>query len=130
MASALSRRAALVLLAAGGSAALLAACVPTLPPPSPPPRAGAAAGQPKAGGTLRMGVLGDIQGLDGHLTTGLDYLRRVWDVVSVLDEKLDTVPQLAHQVDVSPDARQMTVKLRPGVRFHTGRELSAPDLVG
>jgi len=49
--------------------------------------------------------------------------------VSVLDEKLNTVPQLAQQVDVTSDARQMTVKLRPGVRFHTGRELTSQDLV-
>ena len=28
-------------------------------------------------------------GLDGHLTTGLDSLRRVWDVVNILDDKLE-----------------------------------------
>ena len=127
MASPFSRRSALALLAAGGSAALLAACVPAVPTASP--ASGSGAGQPKSGGTLRMGVLGDIQGLDGHLTTGLDYLRRVWDVVSVLDEKLDTVPVLAESLDLSPDATQMTLHLRKGVKFHTGRDLTSDDLI-
>lgn len=75
-----------------------------------------------------MGVLGDLLGLDGHLTTGLDSLRRVWDVVSILDDKLDTVPMIAQSLDLSADARQMTIKLRRGIQFHTGRELTSQDV--
>src|SRR6185437_9497387 len=125
-----TRRSALALIIAGAAAAL-ASCASPVPAaqPTQAPSAGSASSGPRPGGTLRAGVLGDLLGLDGHLTTGLDSLRRVWDVVSVLDEKLNTVPQLAQQVYVSPDARQMTVKLRPGVRFHTGRELTSQDLV-
>lgn len=123
-----TRRRALALLVAGGTAALAAACASPVPAAQPPFAATTSTG-PRPGGTLRVGVLGDLLGLDGHLTTGLDSLRRVWDVVGVLDEKLNTVPQLAQQVDVTPDARQMAVKLRPGVRFHTGRELTSQDLV-
>ena len=36
-----------------------------------------------------LDVLGDLLGLDGHFTTGLDSLRRVWDVINVLDDKLN-----------------------------------------
>ncbi|HEX8969447.1 MAG TPA: ABC transporter substrate-binding protein, partial [Chloroflexota bacterium] len=116
---------------AGGSAALVAACTSPVPAaqPTQAPAAQSANSAPRSGGTLRVGVLGDLLGLDGHLTTGLDSLRRIWDVVNVLDEKLNTVPQLAQQLDVRPDARQMTIKLRSGVRFHTGRELTSQDLV-
>jgi peptide/nickel transport system substrate-binding protein len=126
-----TRRSALTLLVAGGAAALAAACASPVPAaqPAQPPAAATTSTGPRPGGTLRVGVLGDLLGLDGHLTTGLDSLRRVWDVVSVLDEKLNTVPQLAQQVEVTPDARQMTIKLRPGVRFHTGRVLTSQDLV-
>ena len=56
-----------------------------------------------------------LLGLDGHLTTGLDSLRRVWDVVNILDDKLNTVPVLAESLDLSTDARQMTIKLRSGI---------------
>ena len=154
----LRRRSALALLG-GGTAALLAACsaptpaapsaptplaapgqasAPTPVAPTPlaaPAQASApapqptATAQPRPGGTLRIGVLGDIQGLDGHLVTGLDYLRRVWDVVSLLDDQLNTVPVLANALDVSPDAMHMTIRLRSGVHFHTGRELTADDVI-
>src|SRR5579864_7221434 len=129
-----TRRSALALLMAGGAAALAAACASPVPAAqststTQAPSAAPTSAGPRPGGTLRVGVLGYLLGLDGHLTTGLDSLRRVWDVVSVLDEKLNTVPQLAQQVSVTPDAREMTVKLRPGVLFHTGRELSSQDLV-
>ena len=123
----LTRRAALGRLLIGGTAALAAACTTPAPSTAPAPTS-LTTGQPRSGGTLRVGVLGDLLGLDGHLTTGLDSLRRVWDVVSVLDDRLNTVPMLAASVDLTPDARQMTLKLRPGVQFHTGRALTSADL--
>lgn len=124
-----SRRAALKLVALTGVATLAAACS-GIAPASAPTQAPAAAvsSQPKTGGTLRVGVLGDLLGLDGHLTTGLDSLRRVWDVVNILDDKLNTVPVLAESLDLSTDARQMTIKLRGGIQFHTGRELTSQDV--
>src|SRR5450631_2479680 len=124
----LTRRALLGVLVAGGTAALMAACTGSSPPVAAPTSAGQP-GPPRAGGTLRVGVLGDLQGLDGHLTTGLDSSRRIWDVLSVLDDKLNTVPVLAESVEVSPDAKQMTLKLRQGVQFHTGRELTSDDVI-
>jgi peptide/nickel transport system substrate-binding protein len=125
----LTRRATLALLASGGAAALASAC--SAPAPAAPAAtvAASAVDQPRSGGTLRAGVLGDLLGLDGHLTTGLDSLRRVFDVVNVLDEKLNTVPVLAESLTLTPDAKQMTVKVRTGIAFHTGRELTAEDLV-
>jgi peptide/nickel transport system substrate-binding protein len=118
------------LLVVGGTGALAAACsgsIPTAAPTAAP--SVVASNQPRAGGSLRVGVLGDLLGLDGHLTTGLDSLRRVWDVVNVLDDKLNTVPVLVESLDLTPDAKQMTLKLRTGIQFHTGRELTADDLV-
>jgi peptide/nickel transport system substrate-binding protein len=126
-----TRRAALRLVACSGAAALLSACANPAPaaPSATPPPASAAAITPRPGGALRGGVLGDLLGLDGHLTTGLDSVRRVFDVVNVLDAKLNTVPVLAQSLELTSDARQMTIKLRQGVKFHTGRELTAQDLV-
>ena len=87
------------------TAALAAACSGIAPASTPTQApAGGASSQPKTGGTLRVGVLGDLLGLDGHLTTGLDSLRRVWDVVNILDDKLNTVPVLAESLDLSTDA--------------------------
>src|SRR5436309_13863442 len=125
----LSRREALRLTMVGAVTALAAACTAPAPAAQPTTAVPSSPDQPRSGGALRVGVLGDLQGLDGHLTTGLDSLRRVWDVTSVLDVKLNTVPVLAQSLDVTPDATQMTIKLRQGVHFHTGRELTADDLV-
>ena len=127
----LSRRIALRLVLVGGTTALAAACSGIAPASAPSTTSATAVSstQPRAGGSLRVGVLGDLLGLDGHLTTGLDSLRRVWDVVTILDDKLNTVPVLVESLDLTPDAQQMTLKLRRGIQFHTDRELTAEDLV-
>src|ERR1051326_6439747 len=111
--TALTRRKALQLLAIGGAGALGAACsspAPSAAPVQAPPTVSSS--QPRSGGTLRVGILGDLLGLDGHLTTGLDSLCRVCDVVNILDDKLNTIPVLVESLDLTPDARQMTLKLR------------------
>ena len=74
-------------------------------------------------------MLGDLQGLDGHLTTGLDSLYRIFNPVSALDDRLEILPVLAERVELSPDAKQLKLTLRKGVTFHTGRELTSEDLV-
>jgi peptide/nickel transport system substrate-binding protein len=125
----ITRRAVVRAMAFGATAAAAAACSSAVPASAPAQAPTANSAQPRSGGTLRVGVLGDLLGLDGHLTTGLDSLRRVWDVVNILDDKLNTVPVLVESLDLSPDARQMTLKLRSGIQFHTGRELISDDLV-
>src|SRR5207253_1103935 len=72
---------------------------------------------------------GDIQGLDGHLTTGLDTTRRMWETLTVLDDKLNSVGVLAESFELSSDAKQLRLNLRKGVQFHTGRELTADDVI-
>ena len=44
------------------------------------------------------------------------------------DEKLDLVPGLAESVEVSPDRRTYTVRLRPDLRWEDGRPLTAEDV--
>ncbi|MBV8083230.1 MAG: ABC transporter substrate-binding protein [Chloroflexi bacterium] len=146
------------LLGSGAAGLLLAACgsqaAPSASPPSaatsPPatakpstaaatssPGAGSAkpsaapsgAVQPKSGGVLRMGVLGDLQGLDGHLTTGLDTTRRIWEPLTVLDAQLNVSSVLAESFDIKSDAKQLTLQLRKGVQWHTGRELTSDDVI-
>jgi peptide/nickel transport system substrate-binding protein len=42
-----------------------------------------------------------------------------------IDEKLNIVPQLALSYETSADGKAMTIKLRPGVKFHDGEPLDA-----
>src|SRR5579864_2830639 len=85
------RRTALRWLAAGAGLTLLAACgqaapaAPTAPPPASttPTQAAAptAQAQPKSGGTLRMGMVGDLTQLEGQLImpSTLDTLWQIYD---------------------------------------------------
>ncbi|HQR46425.1 MAG TPA: ABC transporter substrate-binding protein [Thermoanaerobaculia bacterium] len=44
------------------------------------------------------------------------------------DERLELVPGLAESVDVSPDHRTYTVRLRPDLRWEDGRPVTAADV--
>jgi peptide/nickel transport system substrate-binding protein len=148
----LTRRAALYVLGGGGTAALIAACsgpsaapaAPTAPAPtlaasvSATPGAAAvtvsataqpAANQPKTGGSLRWGLLGNIVTLDGHNYGGTPHIFHVFDRLILLDEQLKWMPRLAERWDINTDYTQITLHLRKGVQFHSGRELTADDVL-
>src|ERR1044071_3255323 len=102
----MKRRQVLRLLAGGGIIALGAACVPPAPsarvnPGTSIPQTPAA---PRAGGTLRLGTLGDLASLDGHASGPFDTLYQVWDLLGVEDEKLELQPVLAESFEWSSDA--------------------------
>ena len=42
-----------------------------------------------------------------------------------IDEKLNIVPQLALSHETSADGKEVTIKLRPGVKFHDGEPFDA-----
>src|SRR5579859_2301494 len=150
-----SRRALLALLGAGAGAIGLSACaspVPSAPasgaaptsaaaPTAPAAAAAAAAatststtstsGQPRSGGKLVAAKLGDVANLDGHYWSPNGGLH-VWlsyDTLARYDQSLTPQPQLAESWDVSSDLKQITVNLRKGVTFHSGREFNADDVI-
>ena len=94
-----------------------------------PTAAGAA--QPKSGGTLQAAKLGDVANLDGHYWSPAGGLH-VWlsyDTLARYDQNLEPQPQLAESWNVSLDGKQVTVNLRKGVTFHSGREFTSDDVV-
>jgi peptide/nickel transport system substrate-binding protein len=155
----LSRRHALTLVATASAATLLSACgvsaptaAPTTSPAKPaaaptpasaaastpasaagptPAAAAASAGQPRTGGTLRVGAVGDVATLDGHSwgpKNGFSIFM-IYDTLTNYDEKLQPTPQLAESWDRSADSKQLTLNLRKGVQFHTGREMTSEDVI-
>ena len=88
-----------------------------------------AAGQPKSGGTLRWGLLGNIVTLDGHNYGGTTHVFHVFDRLIVLDEQLNWQPRLAESWEINKDFTQIKLSLRKGVQFHSGRELTSDDVV-
>jgi ABC-type transport system substrate-binding protein len=109
--------------------------LPRAPPAAPAPAATVAtttqpsAAQPKTGGTLRWGLLGNIVTLDGHNYGGTTHIFHVFDRLIVLDEQLNWQPRLAESWDINKDFTQIKLSLRKGVQFHSGRELTSDDVV-
>jgi peptide/nickel transport system substrate-binding protein len=97
--------------------------VPAAPGPT-------ASGQPKRGGTLRTGQVGEPLNLDPHYFTPLsgDTTFPVLDRLIAYDDKLQPQPQLAESWEQSSDLKQIKLNLRKGVQFHDGRELTSEDV--
>jgi peptide/nickel transport system substrate-binding protein len=82
----------------------------------------------QAGTILRIGLAEDPDMLDPSL--GRTYVGRIvfsafCDKLFDIDEKLNIVPQLALSYETSADGKAMTIKLRPGVKFHDGEPFDA-----
>jgi peptide/nickel transport system substrate-binding protein len=147
-----TRRTALQLLGGLGGVGLLAACAPspgaaptpaTAPPSAPaavPATAPASSGgtatqapgkpageQPRAGGTLRVGLASEPANLDPHLVGGTSVATswHAFDTLTAYDSQLQPQPMLAERFEVSPDYKQVKLSLRPGVTFHNGKELDS-----
>jgi peptide/nickel transport system substrate-binding protein len=147
-----SRRAFLKLVGAGTAMTLLAACqgtpaasgptsVPaaqptTVPLAAQPTTAAAApnattAASPKSGGTLTAMQAGDLSSVDGHYYTPGAGLSAwiVFDTLTEYDDNLKPQPALAESWDQSSDGKQISLTLRKGVTFHSGREVTSDDLI-
>src|ERR1700709_1688442 len=82
----------------------------------------------QAQSTLRIGLAEDPDVLDP--TMARTYVGRIvfaafCDKLFDIDEKLNIVPQLALSHETSADGRTVTIKLRPGVKFHDGEAFDA-----
>ncbi|WP_315801389.1 ABC transporter substrate-binding protein [Bradyrhizobium sp. SZCCHNS3002] len=78
--------------------------------------------------TLRIGLAEDPDVLDP--TMARTYVGRIvfaatCDKLFDIDEKLNIVPQLALSQQTSADGKEVTIKLRPGVKFHDGEPFDA-----
>ena len=78
--------------------------------------------------TLRIGLAEDPDVLDPSLAR--TYVGRIvfaafCDKLFDIDEHLDVVPQLALSHQTSADGKTVTIKLRPGVKFHDGTPFDA-----
>jgi peptide/nickel transport system substrate-binding protein len=85
-------------------------------------------GSAAAQSTLKIGLAEDPDVLDptyARTYVGRIVFSSICDKLFDIDEKLNVVPQLALSHETSPDGKTVTIKLRPGVKFHDGEPLDA-----
>src|SRR5882672_141955 len=78
--------------------------------------------------TLRIGLAEDPDILDpslGRTYVGRIVFSAVCDKLFDVDEKLNFVPQLALSQETAADGKEVTIKLRPNVKFHDGEPMDA-----
>src|SRR5471032_2893563 len=78
--------------------------------------------------TLRIGLAEDPDVLDPTLArtyVGRIVFSALCDKLFDIDEKLNIVPQLALSHETSTDGKEVTIKLRPGVKFQDGEPFDA-----
>jgi len=91
----------------------------------------AAVSRPPADGVYRLPLSDNPVSLDPARFTDVNsegVARRIFNTLVKLGPDLQPVPDLAERVEVSADGRTYTFRLRRGVRFHNGREMTARDV--
>jgi ABC-type transport system substrate-binding protein len=83
------------------------------------------------GGTLHVPVAGVVRSLDPSLVSTVEQaevLPNVFESLTRATEDARIVPWLASEVSTDSDGMRFRFRLRPGVRFHDGRRLTARDV--
>ena len=120
----ISRRRFNAMVGALGGAALL-------PPALLASSRGARAAAAKRGGALRIATTQDVQVLDPSNIVSDVELRvceQLYNGLVNIDENLNIIPDVAEEWALSDDATVYEFKLRRGVLFHHGRELTSEDV--
>ncbi len=77
-------------------------------------------------------MIGEPPSLDLHTTTAVITQQITWHIYETLytyDKGYQPIPMLAEGHTVSDRGRTYTFKLRRGVKFHNGKEMTAADVV-
>lgn len=92
---------------------------------------GTAGGAPKTGGTLTVGVSADITSFDPSFRTIQNYAvaPSLYDSLIRYDASLKPVPGLATSWKIADDNASIAIRLRQGVKFHSGKLMTADDVV-
>jgi peptide/nickel transport system substrate-binding protein len=87
----------------------------------------------KRGGVLRVANLGEPPTLDAHWTTATlteVLTNHLYEGLYALDEGYRPIPMLAEALPaISPDGLTYTIRLRQGIKFHNGKEMTSDDVV-
>jgi ABC-type transport system substrate-binding protein len=91
----------------------------------------AASAQPKRGGTITLGISKELALMNPLVNTSSTEARirdLMYEPLLAKDLKGAIQPRLAESWEISKDRKVYTFKLRRGVKFHNGAELTADDI--
>ncbi len=83
------------------------------------------------GGKLTIAIVGEPPTLDEHQnTTGvtLETTSPIYETLMAYDENYQPQPMLAESMSAAEDGLTWTIKLRQGVPFHNGEEMTSADV--
>lgn len=85
----------------------------------------------KRGGTLTVGLPQDAISFDPHnlLFQGFPIHQSFYDTLIRYDQTLRPLPGLAERWTIAPDGQSVTLVLRKGVKYHSGKDFVAADVV-
>jgi peptide/nickel transport system substrate-binding protein len=103
------------------------------PAAAPTPAASAAAFTcPKTGGDLVFGGEAKVNSLDMYASNTISTRNNAMNIFESLmtrDENFNPILELADSMEESPDHLIYTFKLREGVKFHNGKDLTTEDVM-
>ncbi len=91
----------------------------------------AASAQPKRGGTITLAISKELALMNPLINTSSTEARireLMFEPLLARDQNGSIQPRLAESWEVSKDGKLYTFKLRKGVKFHNGKELTAEDI--
>ncbi len=85
----------------------------------------------KKGGTLTVGMPNDWNTFDPHDLSFANFTlqQNLYDTLIRYDQSLKPLPGLAERWVIAPDGQSVTLTLRKGVKFHSGKDLTGADVV-
>jgi len=89
-----------------------------------------AAKPPKRGGLLKIGQPGDLSAFEPaiQLPSAFPLYFNLFDTLVQYDKKMVPQPYLVAAWEIARDGMSIKMTLRKGVKFHTGRDLTAEDV--
>lgn len=112
---------------------LIAGCSGSKPTNAPAAGSGAETPQDQKGGLLRVAIVGEPPTIDMHTTTATLAFEVGWHIFETLYTYTSTYgiqPMLAETMpEIAEGGKVYTIKLRQGVPFHNGKEMTSEDVV-
>lgn len=83
-------------------------------------------------GSVTVGITQDLDSLDPHKAVAAgtkEVLYNIYEGLVKPDQNGNLVPAVAEDYQISTDGKEYSFKLRKGVKFHNGKEVTAEDVI-